>query len=445
MTQPKPEYSTLPEVDVRDRTTLPEVINSDPPEAIHTPWKEAVAPPPPYKSATICGMRKKTFWILLVVALVIIIGVAVGVGVGVGVSKKNNSSSSESTTTPYKQGVASYSQLAANNYTDADGVVHSQVYYQDNSKSIWMADFNNATEEWYLSEVVAQNNNSDMTPRMGSPIAAGNYWRNETELSDFRVIWADENDRIRSVFTLYEAYNTSGWSVLNQYDNFLSIDANSSLVHYLPMCNKTTTCNSADFVGFQSSNSSSMRVQWFASGGSSGLLYAQNGDVAPDDGSAMAAAPIPKIEKRDMGYPVVALYLVQDDSLVELYGGSNIDWTNNQLTISGSKVSVDTGAKMAATSQYRLDDFNVQILMTKAAGGVKMAYMYGDAWATDNSIDGMEDVLPLSPIAANQLGRVYAFENGTDGNPQLVEWQRVTGQKPTFERLGVINTTASTA
>lgn len=106
---------------------------------------------------------------------------------------------------------------------------------------------------------------------------------------------------------------------------------------------------------------------------------------------------------------------------------------------------MDSGAKLAATSQYRLDDFNVQILMTKAGGGVKMAYMYGSAWATDNSIDGMDDVLPLSPIAANQLGRVYAFENGTDGNPQLVEWQRVTGQKPTFERLGVINTTASTA
>lgn len=129
-------------------------------------------------------MRKKIFWILLAVALFIVIGVAVGVGVGVSVSRKNNSSSSESTTTttPYKQGVASYSQLAANNYTDADGVVHSQVYYQDNSKAIWMADFNNATEEWYLSEVVAQNNNSDMTPRRGSPIAAGNYWRNETEV-----------------------------------------------------------------------------------------------------------------------------------------------------------------------------------------------------------------------------------------------------------------------
>lgn len=93
-------------------------------------------------------------------------------------------------------------------------------------------------------------------------------------------------------------------------------------------------------------------------------------------------------------------------------------------------------------SQYRLDDYNLQILITKTDGGVKMAYMNGDAWSSLNSVSGMEDVVPLSPIAANQLGRVYALESSDNGT-QLVEWSRVTGTIPKFERVGVVDTTGA--
>ncbi|KAL1626705.1 hypothetical protein SLS54_002868 [Diplodia seriata] len=100
-------------------------------------------------------------------------------------------------------------------------------------------------------------------------------------------------------------------------------------------------------------------------------------------------------------------------------------------------VTVDEGGQIAAMSQYRLDDYNLQILITKADGGVKMAYMNGDSWGENNAVEGMEDVVALSPIAANQLGRVYAFEDAGNGT-QLVEWTRVTGTIPRFERVGVV-------
>ncbi|GME41699.1 Fungal fucose-specific lectin [Neofusicoccum parvum] len=450
MVQPKPDYSTL-EVDVRDHT-LPEAIIKPAygdalPEAINTTGKEVTAPAAvPQKSATICGLRRKTFWILLGVILLIVIGVAVGVGAGVGVSKSNDSGSSSSAATAYQQGIALNSRLASNNYTDSDGVEHSQVYYQDNSLAIWVADYNNATGDWALSEVMAKNNQSDMTPRDGTPIACGNWWHDDDDgSSDFRVLWADQNNSIRAVYVLDEAYSTSGWSVLQQFDNFLSIDTNSSLVEYLAGCNQTIGCNSADFIGFESSGSSGVKLQWFTNGGSNGQLTASGGGVSPDAGTAMAVAPIPKIAKRNDSYPRVAMYLVEDDNLVELYGGTSLNWENNDLTVDGSKIPVDSGAQLAATSQYRLDDFNVQILMTKIAGGVKMAYMNGASWSWTNSVDGMEDVMPLSPIAANQLGRVYAWENGTDtdNEPQLVEWLRITGATPKFQRIGVVNTTGS--
>ncbi|KAH7065074.1 hypothetical protein B0J12DRAFT_24556 [Macrophomina phaseolina] len=444
----KPDYSTL-EVDERDHT-LPEVVVKpnvhDYPEALDTTAKEVVPPTTTgvaaHRSGTICGIRKRNFWILLVLILLIVIGVAVGVGVGVGTSNQSKGdSSAASSTTTSRTGVAANSRLAANNYTDADGFEHSQLYYQDKSLVIYNADYSNATGAWTLKEVVAANNVTDMTPRNGTPIAAGN-WFNDVTDSDFRVLWADKNNSIRAVYVLNESIST-GWNILPQIDNLFSIDEGSSLVEYLGMCNQTTTCNAADFFGYEAPSSDGIQLEWRYGRGDSGRLSVTSGNsISPDEGTAMAAAPIPKIESRNMSYPIVALYFVQGEALVELRGGADLDWTNTNLKPDGSSVPVDAGAQLAAMTQYRDDDYNIQVLMTKSGGGVKMAYMNGDRWAWTNSVEGMESVMALSPIAANQLGRVYAFENSTAG-PQIVEWQRITGDMPTFQRVGSVNTTRS--
>lgn len=104
------------------------------------------------------------------------------------------------------------------------------------------------------------------------------------------------------------------------------------LQEYLAGCNQTIGCNSADFIGFESSGSSGVKLQWFTNGGSNGQLTASGGGVSPDAGTAMAVAPIPKIAKRNDSYPRVAMYLVEDDNLVELYGGTSLNWENNDLT-----------------------------------------------------------------------------------------------------------------
>ncbi|EKG18140.1 hypothetical protein MPH_04672, partial [Macrophomina phaseolina MS6] len=285
--------------------------------------------------------------------------------------------------------------------------------------------------------------------------------------SDFRVLWADKNNSIRAVYVLNESIST-GWNILPQIDNLFSIDEGSSLVEYLGMCNQTTTCNAADFFGYEAPSSDGIQLEWRYGRGDSGRLSVTSGNsISPDEGTAMAAAPIPKIESRNMSYPIVALYFVQGEALVELRGGADLDWTNTNLKrefrpfyyhqhtpypvisltalslpADGSSVPVDAGAQLAAMTQYRDDDYNIQVLMTKSGGGVKMAYMNGDRWAWTNSVEGMESVMALSPIAANQLGRVYAFENSTAG-PQIVEWQRITGDMPTFQRVGSVNTTRS--
>lgn len=72
-----------------------------------------------------------------------------------------------------------------------------------------------------------------------------------------------------------------------------------------------------------------------------------------------------------------------------------------------------------------------------------MAYLDGgpdNPWNSTISVAGMENVIPLSPIAATRAGRVYALEQRENG-VQIAEFNRtsVTGL-PVFERLGIVDT-----
>lgn len=88
-------------------------------------------------------------------------------------------------------------------------------------------------------------------------------------------------------------------------------------------------------------------------------------------------------------------------------------------------------------SQLPDGSLNIQVLITRSKGGVTLAYWNGSksVWNVVELVKGMEEVLPLSPIAVTQSGHVYALES----RPQIVEWRLVTGnQPPTFERVGII-------
>ncbi|KAF2141132.1 uncharacterized protein K452DRAFT_299171 [Aplosporella prunicola CBS 121167] len=444
MTGPQePPYSTL-EVDRAQMGDLPEALpRSDPPEVIDkTIGKEVVGnggPLPPRQ--TICGLRKRFFWILVVAAILVIIGVAVGAGVGATRGKSSASSSNNGNSTsnggngtaPYRRGFVSTSYLGAANYTDSAGIEHSQLYYQDNSLQIWYSDWNSSTDKWSFYEVVPETG-EDMSPKNGTPIAASNYWRSDND-SDFRCIFVDTDNFIRFLY-LPRRRITDDWSVVEFMDRSMSVSDNSSIVEYVPQCNATTGCNSADFTAYWSQADSLMVNYPFGngeSGANTGKLQVAN--ISPDTGSAMAVTTIQRTPKSSVKYPRVAIYFSSFGYLTEIYGGYNISWTSSDLR--DQRIPVDDGAQLAAISQYAEDHTNLHVLMTKTDGGVRMAYYDGQSWKQEDNVAGMEDVLPLAPIAGNQLGRIYAIEKG----PQIVEWRRTDATTPKFERVGEIDTT----
>lgn len=169
------ESANLPEVKpTADKDHLPEAVNTTGKEVAPLPAHGAGAAAAGRPAGRICGLRRRTFWIGLGVAIAIIIGVAVGAGVGATRKSSRNTSSSSSSKLP--RGIASNSKLAANNYTDSSGVEHTHVYYQDNSLQIYMADKASTATDWSFAEVLAQNNDSAINPKNGTPIAAANYW-----------------------------------------------------------------------------------------------------------------------------------------------------------------------------------------------------------------------------------------------------------------------------
>lgn len=109
-------------------------------------------------------------------------------------------------------------------------------------------------------------------------------------------------------------------------------------------------------------------------------------------------------------------------------------------------MEIDPGAPIAATSYVYGGKRYVQVLVTRTAGGVRMAYLDGGTnstadWAYTDEVSGMEDVVPLSPIAATQTGYVFAFEE-SGGSEGVVRFRRTsTTGMPVWERVGVVNTT----
>ncbi|GME28785.1 uncharacterized protein K452DRAFT_313087 [Neofusicoccum parvum] len=425
-------YSTLeveqnanfPEVDLGDQ--LPESPNTTSEEVVVTP-----AHTDTQAERKICSLRRNTFWIVLAMAVLVVIAVIVGASIGAtrsddsGNAASSTSNDNSGVSEAPRRGIAPNSKLAAANYTDELGVEHSQVYYQDYSLQIWMADWDRSTGNWTFSKVLDENNDATVKPMNGTPIAAYNRWKGlDNNESDFRCLFLDDSSYVRLLWAPNRTGADARWLLVEENDRTMLAGANSSLTDirsrnglmmYYPRGNGDSS----------SSRPTTRKLS---------VEY-----VTAQEGTAITVAPIPAIPWREMVYPSVELYLIDDGGyLAGIYGGYNARWKDTGLK-NAQELPVDPGAQLAAMSQYRQDDYNLQIMMTKTNGGVKMAYMNGD-WNKQDSVEGMDSVLPLSPIAANQLGHVYALESSDNGT-QLVEWIRMTGTDPSFQRVGAIDTT----
>lgn len=112
---------------------------------------------------TICGLRKKKFWILFIIFVVVVVGAAVGGAIGGTLGQKDSSpssssrsdSSSDSSSSPSKTTFLPNTYLAAVNYTE-NAIIHHRVFFQTMGDGIYQSAWNSSGRAWMVSPVNAK-------------------------------------------------------------------------------------------------------------------------------------------------------------------------------------------------------------------------------------------------------------------------------------------------
>lgn len=446
----RPEASPLPEAipgqfydpkfaDVKQPprySSLPQVIDSTPPEVYHTQGSTLPPPAPndqPEQDRTVCGLKRKTFWILFAVLLVIIIAAAVGGGVGGALSSKkkssppsSSSSSSNSTTstTTTSDPILPNSRIAAINYTDASNVVHHRVYFQGASLALYQTDFSAATNNWTVSRVNVTGGGG-VTALQGTALSASAYYHSAADDVDFHLYFIDASDGT-SVREFYSSLSNATW-VLGDGDARHVARRNSTLAAYGRACE---ACEASDFYVYEGPDGDGSVDAAFRTGASSWPSNEFLTGVV--EGSAIAAAPVPPVAGNANAQ--VAIYWNNGNLKEMYYNGSAWVYTGGP-----SGTELDAGSGIAALTQNIGDVLFVQVLTTSNAVTMDMWNGSASEWTSQSAgLGAFDDVVVRSPIAANQQGMIYMWIDAGNGST-LAEWKMTNdGTDVSFEKVGPV-------
>lgn len=192
------DYSTLqpnrPELSLYDthkESTRP--WQHSPDSAASAPEKYDPAAADPVRSSprsrTIFGLRRRTFWIVIMVVLVIIaaiIGGAVGGTVGSNHKGKSiapsstgsgNASPANAPSVPPASRILGSTRLATAGWNDSQAIQQQRVYLQATDNMIWELSWNSSGKVWSTSsEAIAQ-------AKSGSPLVAAVSYENRVTVS----------------------------------------------------------------------------------------------------------------------------------------------------------------------------------------------------------------------------------------------------------------------
>ncbi|KAL7624609.1 hypothetical protein AAE478_006176 [Parahypoxylon ruwenzoriense] len=181
------------------------------------------------KTATICGLPRRTFFIVLLIAIVVIIVALVG-GIAGGLASKGHNvsapdsgssagSSDGSPKDPASSGatngtdklILSNSKITASNWTDASGVVHRTVFFQDVYNSIVARRWDSEGKSWKtnnLTQLMAATT-TPLNPQRGTPLASASMDLNPTY--ETHVWFADPRNIIRSMASFDALNRPDSW------------------------------------------------------------------------------------------------------------------------------------------------------------------------------------------------------------------------------------------
>lgn len=178
-------------------------------------------------AATICGLRKKTFFIILGVALVVLVALIGGLAGGLA-SKNHNGSDSADASGSSGSGsgdpkdpassnstseilILDNSKITASNWTDNNGVIHRTVFFQDKYNSIIARRWDSKGNSWKtnnLTELMSATT-TPLNPQPGTPLACASMDHSPTY--ETHVWFTDPGNIIRSMASFDALNRPDSW------------------------------------------------------------------------------------------------------------------------------------------------------------------------------------------------------------------------------------------
>ncbi|KAK2035554.1 hypothetical protein LX32DRAFT_2243 [Colletotrichum zoysiae] len=397
-------------------------------------------------SGTICGVRKKIFWIVLAVTLIVIIGAAVGGGVGAAMSAQNSSQQPSSSsggpsdsgsgsgngsgggdsnggsnnTTASDMDILPSTNLGALNFTDAYGHVNHLVFYQLRSNNLMMSSWNSSTKVW--SSGVA---NKDSHIKPGTPISNSLFWHSNTT-RDIRIYYLNDDNQVAGQINGNPVY-TMAWDKSGVSDTFTASPKSQLLSNGI----YTADSYLSNLVIYQDSGST-LRVLRRTGGKSDWVAVGIPTDFGkPAEGTGLSLIPVYTTEPTKR---MSLFYTTESGSLTHLTLTNDNDWSNNTLP-----TTIETDATIAAfSSGYNNTNLVMHVLATQTNKAPELTTFTEGEWSNVGEISTMSgDDRPFK-IAANLAGRVYGLVQRSNDKVEIVEWEWIGGT--TYNKIGVIDT-----
>ncbi|KAM0276425.1 hypothetical protein ACHAQH_006777 [Verticillium albo-atrum] len=415
------------------------------------------------KNGTICGMRRKMFWLVVALAVLIIVGLAVGLGVGLAVANSGDgwsdyylydgySNFSNVSTTPRE--VFMNTTLTSLNFTDEYGHDNFVVFYQLNSKELCRSWWNSSLEKWTAAIV----GNDTAGVKQGTPLSSSVYWY-------------DDSNRDVRLYAVSDDNSLDGWISGTQVDGTI-LDTWTSLglanSGAIPVGDESTIVSNGresqgalllNMVLYQDNNGTLHLLQ--DDGSQDEPTWTSSimpfGRYPPTWGSRMALVPVYRQGGPNVALaPSLSLFYDADSGglrQASFQDANNVNqvWDSVGASPPGFAMNTDAiGPRNSVIAAFSSgwndtsDDLKLQVLSQDGVltsysypSVMLAAYQYGD-WGDEEYITTMGGNKSPLTVAANQAGRVY----GTivqNTSVVIYEWAWEGGNS--YRPIGAVNTT----
>ncbi|KAK5661148.1 hypothetical protein OQA88_11039 [Cercophora sp. LCS_1] len=439
--QHKPTERDLPKIpeSVYSYDSQPEVVRSDLPQVVPRSFEsdkyplnpqtidptrqvdEAVHPKPP-KRQIICGLKRRTFYIVAVVStfvFIVVFGVVSGVVTRSNNNDNNNNSSQNpSPGSPNNPGnLSPATSLSATEVTDLAGNTHVYLFYQDKRNQILVTMWDSKTAEWATYPV----SNASMSILPDTPLAAFSY-RNPTSLLD--VYYLDTSNTIRRLQT-QDAYPLDGLSPapLGSSSQSLVAGKGSRLALLRPQCEGSSKCSVSDQVLAYQTSSGMITIASLFDSRTKPIGVATNGSVIG----------LASVIDKDL--------LTRDDVLWRLMvdeGGSLQEYQSEAAILDWAREKSHGGinsSDVASFDMFSFDTTNTMTLAVTKDGTATARWLDDDGIGDFTTSPGGTQGFKFTALAGTNGKRIFGVADGT-----LHEWGFDAKSPGTWRYVGVVPT-----